>query len=145
MPADDREHSRRSRGFEKIAEQREEIHFILRGLPFCGDQSNLPFQARDILELVFDVEHIYSNHVAFGSSGRRRTRPSHGIDLQPVMHGGKNLAFGGAARPATPDGVLLSVHIFQAEGFHFRHAPFFRLAVRRSACHAAADVVTQFR
>ena len=70
LSADDRDRARLSGSFQEIAKQGKEIHLILAGLPFGRDQNDFSFQVRDILTLVFDVEHVDGHHVPFRSSRR---------------------------------------------------------------------------
>ena len=76
-----RDGARRASGFEEIAEHGEETHLVFGGLAFCCDQHDFPFEPRDVLDFVLDVEHVDGHHVAFGATCGRRTGPAHRVNV----------------------------------------------------------------
>ena len=145
LPTDNRNRTRLVRRFQKISEARKQHHEILFRLAFLHHKDNLALQFRGVFDFLVDVEQIHGDHFAFRSARHRRTRPAHGVDVQFMRRRRQQLRFRRSPRPPFPDCVLLEMHIFEADGFHLRRAPFFGLAFRGRARYPRSNVIAQFR
>ena len=129
---------------QEISEDGKQGIFILLWRTLDDHQHNLPGKPRSILDLFFDVEEIRGYHFAFRASCGRRSGPPHRIHMQRPTNRREQFPLRHAARPSAPKLVIFRVHVFEADGFHLGHAPFFGFSFCRRSRHARTNVVAQF-
>ena len=123
-------------GFQKISKRGKEHHEILFWLALFHHKNNFAFQSGNLFDFVIDIEEIHCGHIAFRSACYRRTGPSHRVDVKLMWRWSEQLRFRDAARPAFPNRVFFEMHIFQANGLHFRCGPFLRFVIGWRARYA---------
>src|SRR5258708_1066319 len=102
-----------------------------------------PESPRSLLSLFIDLEEIAGSPPPFRPPRRRRSRPAHRIHMQRPPNRFEQFPLRRAARPAAPELVFFLVHVFEADGFHFGHAPLFGFSFRGRSRHAGANVIAQ--
>ena len=112
-----------------------------RSSALLHDHQDLARPLGGVFHLVFQPVDVYGHDFSLFSAFFGGADPAHGIDAQAAMNGRCHFGLSRAARPATRDLPLLRVHILQAHGAHFLHAPLNGLSGLRRSGHAPTDVV----